>query len=182
MRELGRTLTYTVPSLLLLWVIIPTKSEYSPLERRILPGRKDIVAFLVGLPGLIIIGTLISFIMGRVQSFPLPPSRIAAPVTVPGWIILSISCLGTGYLEETFFRFYIIQKIEELNPSRTVGIVFSTLLFAICHIYEGPWGVANAVLAGLLLSCLFEKWRVIHGIAWAHGAYNAFVYVSGLLS
>jgi hypothetical protein len=43
-------------------------------------------------------------------------------------------------------------------------------------VYEGPWGVLNAVLAATLLSFLFLHFKSLHGIALAHGLYNAFVY------
>jgi len=53
------------------------------------------------------------------------------------------------------------------------------VLFSLCHVYEGPWGILNAVLAGIILSLLFIRFRSLHGIAWAHGAYNIFVYTMG---
>jgi membrane protease YdiL (CAAX protease family) len=59
-------------------------------------------------------------------------------------------------------------------------VVFSTFLFSLCHIYEGPGGFINSILAGILLSALFIRYRSLHGVAWAHGAYNIFVYVMGM--
>jgi membrane protease YdiL (CAAX protease family) len=63
-----------------------------------------------------------------------------------------------------------------------IRVLFSTVLFSLCHIYEGPWGILNAVLAGIFLSVLFNRYRSIHGIAWAHAAYNMFVYTIGIFN
>jgi hypothetical protein len=38
----------------------------------------------------------------------------------------------------------------------------------------------NAFLAGILLSLVYKKYRALHGIAWAHGIYNAFIYLNGI--
>jgi membrane protease YdiL (CAAX protease family) len=106
---------------------------------------------------------------------------VEAPVSVFGWIVMVFSCLGTGYLEESYFRYYLLTKLEKQQPRALIRIIFSTILFSSCHIYEGPWGVINAMLAGFLLSWLFNRYRSLHGIAWAHGAYNIFVYFMGSL-
>jgi membrane protease YdiL (CAAX protease family) len=179
-RELDRTLTYTIPSFILLWYLLSDKKGISALKQEKL-CRKDLVGFIIGLPGLIIIGLGISFLVSVLPEYPgmpLPP-RVEGPVNVQGWVVMVFSCLGTGYLEESYFRYYLLTKLENFFPWTFLRIIFSTALFSLCHIYEGPWGVFNAVLAGLLLSTLFVRYRSLHGIAWAHGAYNAFVYVMG---
>jgi membrane protease YdiL (CAAX protease family) len=180
MRELARFFAYTLPALGLLWYLIPERDVFSPLASPKRPGIQDFYTFGIGFAGLVAIGSLISFLMMHTFPFPSPPARVEAPGNAFGWIVMLLSCMGTGYLEESFFRYYLIQKFEELCHLKTVSVLFSTALFAMCHVYEGVWGVANAALAALLLSFLFEKWRVIHGIAWAHGAYNVFVYTMGI--
>jgi membrane protease YdiL (CAAX protease family) len=60
------------------------------------------------------------------------------------------------------------------------GILVSTALFSFCHTYEGPWGMINAVLAGLLLSLIYVHYGALHGLAWAHGLYNIFIYANGI--
>jgi membrane protease YdiL (CAAX protease family) len=88
------------------------------------------------------------------------------------------SVLSSGYLEESYFRLYLLTRLEEADLSPRKGVFFSTLLFSLCHIYEGFPGVLTAALAGAFLSLLFLKYRSVHGLAWAHGAYNAAVYLS----
>ena len=177
LRELGRTLTYTIPSIALVWYIIGKKKLLALISRRF--RKKDLIAFVAGLFGLCIISVAISLSVSLFLSYydlPSPP-KVEAPVNFAGWITLVFSCLGTGYLEESFFRYYLITKFEKTVPQTTIRVIFSTFLFSLCHIYEGPGGFINSVLAGILLSVLFIRYRSLHGVAWAHGAYNIFVYV-----
>lgn len=176
-RELGRILTYTLPSLALLWYLISDKKGFSALRNE-RPGKRDLLSFGAGLPGLIIIGLGISFLVSHFSDYPglaLPP-MVEAPADFPGWIVMVVSCMGTGYLEESFFRYYLLKWQEKLVSRPVFRIFFSTALFSLCHVYEGPWGIFNAVLAGILLSVLFIRFKTLHGIAWAHGTYNIFVY------
>lgn len=188
--ELGRTLTYTLPSLALLWYLIPgagrgeKKYFFSPDFKSL--GKRDFFTFAASLPSLILIGVCVSFLVSffsRDKGIS-PPPLVEAPDNIRGWIIMVISCLATGYLEESYFRYYLLtavlpsgQRIPLLYPAKMV--ILSTVLFSVCHIYEGPWGVLNAALAGVFLSLLFLKFKSIHGIALAHGGYNIFVYVMG---
>jgi membrane protease YdiL (CAAX protease family) len=93
---------------------------------------------------------------------------------------MALSCLSTGYLEESYFRYYLLGKLEDFGLSPLVSILMGVLLFSFCHLYEGPWGVLNAFLAGTLLSLIFVRFRSLHGIALAHGLYNIFVYAIGV--
>jgi membrane protease YdiL (CAAX protease family) len=76
------------------------------------------------------------------------------------------------------------RTVKVLSPGTSkadsvAGIFVSTAFFSLCHLYEGPWGVINAVLAGLLLSLVYIHYGALHGLAWAHGLYNIFIYASG---
>ena len=148
--------------------------------KRLKLKKEDLFSFIWAFPGLILIGAGITAMIAFYSPTSAPPLLIA-PVNVQGWIILIFSCIGTGYLEESFFRFYLLQKLEDWVLFRPVRIIFAVILFAICHSYEGYWGILNAALAGLLLSILFEKYRSLHGIAWAHACYNTVVYVVAVL-
>ena len=197
-RELGRTLTYTIPSLALLWYLILDikSSDLKPGGKKGLvalrfemPGwhrifSRDLVSFIIGLPGLFLIGLGISLLISFFPDFlglP-PPPKVEGPATIAGWIVMVFSCLGTGYLEESYFRYYLITKLDYQLPQTALRIALSTVLFSVCHFYEGPWGILNAVLAGVFLSVLFFRYRSLHGIAWAHGAYNILVYAMGNFS
>ena len=180
LRELSRSLTYTLPSLALIWYLLSSKKGFFALKTE-KPQLRDLYSLAAGLPGLILIGLGISSLELLFQGYEgitLPP-KVEAPVNTIGWIVMVISCLGTGYLEESYFRYYLLTTLEKLLPQAVFRVILSTVLFSLCHVYEGPWGILNAVLAGILLSLLFVRFRSLHGIALAHGAYNIFVYTMG---
>jgi membrane protease YdiL (CAAX protease family) len=136
----------------------------------------------MGFPALIITGLVLALLISLFSGPSLPP-RIEPPASASGWIVMFFSCVGTGYLEESYFRFYLLKKLAEITSGMAgmiIRIALSTALFSICHLYEGPWGITNAALAGTVLSVLFERYGALHGIALAHGGYNAFVYFMGL--
>ena len=189
-RELGRTLTYTIPSLALLWYLVFRVQDRKELKAQDLfpaikkPGKRDFFAFIIGIPGLILIGIVISCLISFLSNYQglALPLKVEAPVGILGWAVMVFSCIGTGYLEEGYFRYYLTIKLESSLSSPVLRTMLSTVLFSLCHIYEGPWGILNAVLAGLLLSVLFIRFRALHGIAWAHSAYNVFVYIMGTVN
>ena len=182
-RELGRTVTYTLPSLALLWYLISDRKGFQALAGE-KPQKSDFFTLSAGLPGLILIGLGISFLVLHFPDYQglTPPPRVEVPINAAGWIVMVFSCLGTGYLEESFFRYYLLNVLEKPVPNSIFRIILSTALFSLCHIYEGPWGILNAVLAGILLSVLFVRFRSLHGIAWAHGCYNIFVYIMAIFN
>jgi len=182
LRELGRTFTYTIPSLALLWYLISDKKGFSALADE-KPRIRDLIPFAAGLPALIVTGFGISFLVSHFSGLlGLPqPLKVEAPGNIIGWIVMVASCLASGYLEESYFRYYLLTRLESAVSPEVLRILFSTVLFGFCHFYEGPWGILNAVLAGVILSVLFVRYRSLHGVAWAHGVYNIFVYVMGVV-
>jgi membrane protease YdiL (CAAX protease family) len=177
--ELSRIFLYNIPSLALIWYLLLKIKSFA--KWRIgLPCRKDLIPCLLALPSLMLIGFIIAFISPYFSGITGPPG-ISPPATTPAWIILGLACISTGYLEESFFRFYLLSKREALGLGPSQAVLISTFLFACCHIYEGPWGFLNAVLSALVLSCIFLRYRSLHGIALAHGLYNIFAYVLAAL-
>ena len=162
------------------------------------PGAKDLFSCLIAFPCLLIIGFIIAYSSSffgdtTVQITFVPPSGAV------GWILLCVSCISTGYLEESFFRLYllgrfsgginrrfadaplreddnILSRRKEIKPGVPAAMAVSAALFSICHIYEGPWGLLNSALSGILLSVIFLRYNSLHGIALAHGLYNIAAY------
>ncbi|MCL2066993.1 MAG: CPBP family intramembrane metalloprotease [Treponema sp.] len=173
--ELSRLFMYNIPSLALIWYLLLKRKGLKDWGIRA-PGKNDLLSGLLSLPGLLVIGFVINYITSQFNGMP-ESAGLYPPSSVPGWIILSISCISTGYLEESFFRFYILSRREELKLSNTAAILISTAAFSACHIYEGPWGFLNSFLAGILLCFIFLRYRSLHGIAIAHGLYNIAAFV-----
>jgi membrane protease YdiL (CAAX protease family) len=175
--ELSRILLYQLPALALIWyLLLRTKSlkEWGVT----LPRRKDLLPGLLALPGLLLIGLTISLVIPLFDYIENAP-QIESPSLPAEWLMMILSCLVTGYLEESFFRFYLSARLEGAGLDAPKILVISVLFFSVCHLYEGPWGTLNATLAGILLSTIFLRYRSLHGIALAHGIYNIFVYAVG---
>jgi membrane protease YdiL (CAAX protease family) len=122
------------------------------------------------------LGALIS-LLGELLSDPVIAPEIGVPRGPAAFGTMILSCLSTGYVEETYFRFYLFKRFDEAGAGPVKAALVSSLLFALCHVYEGGLGALNAFAAGLLLFYLFVRRRSLHGVAWAHGGYNIFVYV-----
>jgi len=140
------------------------------------PGKKDIIAFFITLPCLIIVGS----IMGYISSLSGQEAQItfSSPSNALGWILFCFSVVCSAYLEESFFRFYLLSKRDEMNLTTPAALLLSTALFSVCHIYLGTWGFINSIIAGLVLGIIFLKFNSLHGIAIAHILYNIAAYLT----
>jgi membrane protease YdiL (CAAX protease family) len=175
-RELGRIVSYNLPSLALIWhLILRNDRPFSPLPGP-WPRRRDLVTALFTLPALVALGALIS-LLGTLFPDPVSAPETGSPQGAAAVAVMILSCLSTGYVEESFFRFYLFKRFAGGGSGPAKAALVSSLLFALCHIYEGPLGALNAFIAGLLLFYIFVRRRSLHGVAWAHGGYNIFVYL-----
>ena len=184
--DLQRILLYSLPSLALLWHIISGRRGFSALKKEKV-AKKDLVSLVLSLAGLLLIALLLSFLVEVLSreyqnsiEVNLPPT-ITLPQSFLHWIVVFISCLFTGYLEESYFRYYLLGVMEEHLKSKLMRVFFSVLLFAFCHSYAGAFSIVNAVLSGTLLSLVFLRFRSLHGIAMAHALYNFSVYLLAAL-
>ena len=173
--ELTRIFLYSIPSLALIWYLLLKVKSFKDWEIG-LPNKKDLFAGLLSLLGLLLIGFTIAFATSFFNATS-GETGLSSPSSVPGWIILSVSCISSAYLEESFFRFYFLSRQEELKLSGGSALLLSTIAFSICHFYEGPWGFLNSFLSGILLCYIFLRYKSLHGIALAHGLYNIIVYI-----
>lgn len=173
-KEITKILLYLIPSLALLWYLIikSWKLEFWIVR----PGRKDVIAGIITFPVLLITGFTISYISSIIGDTS-AQMMIHSPGNPVEWVILCFSCIFSAYLEETYFRFYLLMNRQELNLNSTSALALSVVLFSICHIYEGPWGFLNAVLSGTFLAFIFLRYNSLHGIAIAHALYNISAYV-----
>ena len=164
----------SIPSLALIWFLLLKKKKLK--DWGVLPGLKDLISGIITLPCLLIIGFMVTYTSSRIGETSLQITLVS-PSTGYEWTILSLSCLFAAYLEESFFRFYLLSRRNEFNMSAACSFALSVTLFSICHIYEGPWGFLNAVLSSTLLCFMFLRYKSIHGISIAHAMYNIAVYV-----
>jgi membrane protease YdiL (CAAX protease family) len=174
--ELIRLFLNIIPALALIWYILLGQKGLK--EWGLKPGKRDLISALITLPSLLLISFTIAFVSSSVGSSSSVTQNIThSPVSVFQWVVLCTSCLFAAYLEESFFRFYLLNRRGELNLSASWTLVLSVALFSLCHIYEGPWGFLNSVLSGIVLCFVFLRYKALHGLAISHGLYNISVYV-----
>ena len=182
--EFYKIIMYYIPSLALIWYLIyksrNAESHDNKGEVFTLPGfglkKKDVVSCLIALPGLLITGTIITLISINIDGFS-AQITLASPVTFMEWAALCFSCIFAAYLEESYFRFYLLSRREELNLGARSALALSVILFSICHLYAGLWSFLNAVFCGAFLGIIFLRYKSLHGIAIAHALYNIFAFV-----
>ena len=174
---LVHTFAYTIPSLALIWYLLLRARRLK--DWYIAPGKKDLFSGLITLPCRLITGFIVASVSSNIDKSAQMP--LYSPSTTPEWIVLCISCISAAYLEESFFRFYILSRRRKFKLNDTSALLLSVALFSICHIYEGPWGFLNSVLSGALLAFIFLRYNSLHGIAIAHGLYNISVNVINAL-
>jgi membrane protease YdiL (CAAX protease family) len=175
--ETARVLLYTLPSLALVWYLLLKVKSLKAMEIR-LPQKKDFIVASLAFSALTLIGVTISLVSAKFGDTAALRQSLS-PKTVIAWAVLVISCFSSAYLEESYFRFYLFSKKEEMGLGPHRAVLVSTLLFSICHIYEGPWGFLNAALSGVVLAYIFLRFRSLHSVAIAHALYNILAYVLG---
>jgi len=189
--ECVKILMCSLPSLVLVWYLILKPggeaaaangipqaeiTEKNIKSRLPVFGKKDVFSILITLPCLILTGLLISFLSsltGETQAGYL----IYPPSSVPGWTALCISCFVSAYLEESYFRYYLLSKRESLKLSVPGVFALSVILFSLCHSYAGFFGFLNALISGAFLCFIFLKFNALHGIAVSHGLYNILAFI-----
>jgi len=172
--ETGRIFMYTFPALTLVWYLLLRVKSLREMGITF-PRRKDFVVASLAFTALTLIGVTISLVSAQFGGVSL--LQYLSPQTVAGWAVLVVSCVSSAYLEESFFRFYLLSKREEMGLGPLSAVLGSTMLFSLCHIYEGPWGFLNAALSGVVLDFVFLRFHSLHGIAIAHALYNVLAYV-----
>ena len=95
--------------------------------------------------------------------------KITNPAMIP---LIFITCICTGYREESFFRSYMLTLMSQKNLPVFLSVLCSTILFSAGHAYQGLLGLAGTALIGIFLSIIFIKTKNLHTIAIAHGLYN----------
>jgi len=176
--ELVNIFAYLTPALILIWRLITKTPKIELWSLR--PGKKDLLSCVITFPCLLFTGLFVT-IIGSYISGPSENITLNLPHSAVEWILLFVTCLLSAYLEESYFRYYLLSKREEFNLNAVSALAISVILFSICHIYEGPWGFLNAVISGTILGFMFLRYNSLHGIAIAHTLYNISVYiVSGL--
>lgn len=89
-------------------------------------------------------------------STPLPSFLEAKdiPQVVLALILVSVVAVA----EETVFRGYLLLRFCAISRNSAYGVLWSSLVFALGHGYEGTAGLATVAVIGALLACIY-LWR-----------------------
>jgi membrane protease YdiL (CAAX protease family) len=129
---------------------------------------------------LLLIGGFTAFcesLLPEAEPFASDIKHIASPSGPVEVLLMVVSCLVAAYLEEGFFRVFLYGRLLVSGLKKMPAILVSSLLFSICHSWEGLWGIAGAFLSGLFLSLLFERKKSLNLVALSHALYNITVYL-----
>ena len=165
---IGHTLFWRIPAFILILLLLEKKPAISP--------KIDLLTLAAALPVLALTGYLVS--LCAKQYGYIPPEALSPPSGAKGWISAILLSFSVGFLEEAYFRVYLPHALIKTGHSEVIAFIVSGLIFALCHVYEGIWGIANAILAAAVLSFAYMKSSSFPGIALAHGVYNVFVFIS----
>jgi membrane protease YdiL (CAAX protease family) len=102
---------------------------------------------------------------------------MGAPDGVFAVSVMAASCVVAAYFEESFFRVLLYRGLLASSFQKITAVLTVNLLFAICHAWQGPWGVAGAFLSGIFLTFIFDWKKSLHLIALSHALYNITAYL-----
>ncbi|MDR0599828.1 MAG: CPBP family intramembrane metalloprotease [Treponema sp.] len=168
---MGYSLFWRIPALILIALLLE-RDRFNPFR----PGKGDLPVLALCLPVLCLTGFLTALAAQVTGLFP--GKEIPAPRGSFPWTSVILTSLCAGYLEEGYFRLYLPRRFLNAGLGTLKSFAVPVLVFGLLHAWEGPWGFANALLAGLFLSLVYNKTASFHGIALAHGLYNTLVYLA----
>ena len=135
--QITRLFYFTIPSIALIWYLL--LNAKSPREWGIsLPKKRDFFALIISLPALILVSATVFFVSSHLDKNSFTGPRLLPPHDFVSWIVLVVSCIFSAFLEESYFRFYLLSKHEDMKINTHTAVLMSTVLFSYCHIYEGP--------------------------------------------
>jgi len=67
------------------------------------------------------------------------PPWIQAPQTADAWLVMIFGSFAVAYLEEIYFRFYLLHRLDIAGFKPLVGNFISILLFRCATSMKAPW-------------------------------------------
>ena len=83
--------------------------------------------------------------------------------------------LGAAGFEE-LVRVFFLSRWWQIAPGaawRWLGVLISAALFGLAHLYQGPAGMANAALSGLILAVVYLRFGRVWPLAISHYLHDA---------
>jgi membrane protease YdiL (CAAX protease family) len=87
--------------------------------------------------------------------FPIGHGADAAKFELlPTWVI-TLVVLRAGFVEEFFYRGYVIDRLQRLTGNRVLAVALPLVLFALVHYRQGWAGVIISFMMGALLTAVY---------------------------
>jgi membrane protease YdiL (CAAX protease family) len=102
------------------------------------------------------------------RAVPADEFQLAAPSDAFDWSLIVTVAILNGFTEELATRAFLIPRLERLTGSTAAALIATTILIASYHAYQGPWGMYNALLCGLMSGLYFIAARRVWPIVFAH--------------
>jgi membrane protease YdiL (CAAX protease family) len=142
---------------------------------------KFTVCVILCTAGLLLIGSLTIVaenLLAKAEDFPITLMPVVeTPSGVFAVSVMVLSCIVAAYFEESFFRLLLYSRLLTTGLQKTQAILAASLLFALCHAWQGFWGMSGAFLSGIFLGFLFAQLESLNLIALSHALYNVIVYM-----
>jgi membrane protease YdiL (CAAX protease family) len=87
-------------------------------------------------------------------------------------MMLAALMFSVAWVEELFFRGYLLLRFRQFGASPFIAVVSSALLFSVGHGYQGVPALFFAFSAGLFLGIFWIRRPGIVSFTLGHGAYN----------
>jgi membrane protease YdiL (CAAX protease family) len=130
------------------------------------------------LAGLFVIGIGVSNFSGAFDVPVQSQQIITADNDFSALLAVAVMLCAGAVLEEVFFRRYLIAVCEEAGAGIVAASFISLLLFTLPHVWEGIFGMVNALLAGLYLTAVYLQNRTLPAPALAHSLYNITAFLA----
>jgi membrane protease YdiL (CAAX protease family) len=113
------------------------------------PCLGPVIGSVAGLLGLVALGDLITYSLGR----PVVPEFMVDAYHTAGFVPLLVAAvvLGAPLLEEILFRGFLYEGIAASRAGPLAAVVFSSLLWAVIHVQYDLYQVGVIVVGGLYL-------------------------------
>ena len=90
-------------------------------------------------------------------------------------------CLFVGLYEELLFRGFLLTRLRVLFGGWTGPIVFSSVFFAVSHLYEGGFAILQIFILSLVLSIVFVGRGSLVPVALAHAVFDMITFLAAYL-
>jgi membrane protease YdiL (CAAX protease family) len=98
---------------------------------------------------------------------------LLAVARTPGEHVLSfLAQIANSFAEELVMRGYLIRRFQQLFRSTWLALLFTTVLFAGYHCYQGAFGVVNALVTGFTYGGAYCLCRRLWPVVVAHTLVN----------